>query len=105
MTTTTTTPDVRYLPFDEWQTRARDMRARADRSRASRVAVLRRVCRTAGIEPMLIHNATVSASRGEPWRGVDPSQLRRAARLQRDLYAASRIVDRWHARNRPKFDR
>jgi hypothetical protein len=75
----------------------RALKSRADRSRASRHVALNRVCREAGIgayHGCVLHNALISADQGRPWRDTDTSALRRARRLERDIFAASRIVDR-----------
>ena len=84
--------------FAEWQAQAQMMRAMADRSRASRRTSLERTLRAAGLDFSTLHNAMVGLHYGKPWRGVDYSMARKAQRQQAQLFEASRIVERWHAR-------
>ena len=78
-------------------TEYRALKARAERSRASRAVALNRACREAGIgayHGCVLHNALISADQGRPWRETDTSALRHARRIERDLFAADRIVNR-----------
>lgn len=80
----------------------RSLRERAERSRASRMALARRIGAECGVgseAPFhMAHNAWVGRESGRPWRGVDYSGVRQLRRLERDVWAAARIVDRLIAR-------
>jgi hypothetical protein len=92
------------MTFDQWAAQYRSMMAAAERSRASKRVLLDRACRDAGIgeyHGCVLHNALIGADRGQPWRGVNGSALRRARRIEGDLFAAHAIVDRWARRTRP----
>lgn len=85
----------------DWQAQAQRMRQMARNSQMSRVARLNKLCREAGLGSFngcVLHNCFI----GNPWREVDYSKAREARRLERQLFEASRIVDRWHARTFPE---
>jgi hypothetical protein len=81
----------------------RRLRERAEASAASRLVVARRLGAQAGIgsdAPFhMAHNAMCGLAYGQPWRGVDYSLVRRIARMDREMWAAQRIVDRIVARD------
>ena len=56
-------------------------------------------CRAAGLDANMcsLHNALVSFDDGKPWRKVDYSKARLAARIASD-FRASRIVDNYYLR-------
>ena len=87
--------------FAEWQAQAQRMRAIARQSQTSRLARLNQLCRQAGLgsyNGCVLHNCFI----GNPWREVDYSIARQARRLERQLFEASHIADRWHARTFPE---
>lgn len=96
------------MTTEQWSAQYRRMAAMASRSRASRRVALDRACRAAGIgdyHGCILHNALVAADRGQPWRGVDTSELRRARRIESSLFDALHIVDRWARRTMPAITR
>lgn len=58
-------------------------------------------CAAAGLDVCNLHNAMVGLHYGKPWREVDYSKARLAQRQERELFAASKILDRWCERVRP----
>ena len=98
-----TTQDTQKLTTAEWVEQYRAMKARADRSRASKRIALDRACREAGLgeyHGCVLHNAMVGLRTSRPWKGIDYSAARRAERIERSLFDADKIVSRWAARNR-----
>ena len=82
------------------------LRAIADRIQAMKYRrAIAAYCRALGSEPKadstlnmcVIHNSLVSRENGKPWREVDYSQMRLAARLTSD-WRASRLCDAFYAR-------
>jgi hypothetical protein len=73
----------------------RALKIRAELSRASKLATMRRIAAECGLgEHWLAHNAMCGRNSGRPWRGVDYSGVRRIMRLHREMFAAHRLVDR-----------
>jgi hypothetical protein len=76
----------------------RALKARAARSRMSKMARVRRLAADAGIDPgmpfMHASNALCGLEHGRPWPHVDYSTVRLIQRLERDIFIADRIVDR-----------
>lgn len=91
--------------FTRWQTRAREVRSRAERVTAAIIARARRTARSAGLDPEMpflhAHNAVISADQGTPWRSVDYTLARRVLLLERRSWAPSTTLQRWHERNPP----
>jgi hypothetical protein len=72
----------------------RALKIRAELSRASKLATMRRIAAECGLgEHWLAHNAMVARDTGRPWRGVDYSGVRRVMRLHAEMFAAHRLVD------------
>jgi hypothetical protein len=80
----------------------RALKARAARSRMSKMARVRRLAAAAGIDPgmpfMHASNAMCGVEHGRPWPNVDYSKVRLVLRLERDVFAADHIVDRLASR-------
>lgn len=80
----------------------RALKARAARSRILKMARVRRLAAAAGIDPgmpfMHASNALCGLEHGRPWPHVDYSKVRLVLRLERDVFAAERIVDRLASR-------
>jgi len=67
-----------------------------------RLARMRQLCADAGLDPTLLgihpHNAMCAYHAGKPWKGVDYSLVRKILWMDRHLYDANRILDRYAAR-------
>lgn len=80
------------------------MRDRADRIRSMiHARAIAAYCEAFGGKPAanshldmcVIHNSLIAAERGQPWREVNYSKMRLAARLCGQTHAPRAIVDRW----------
>jgi hypothetical protein len=90
----------RISPLSSAEYRA--LKARATRSRISKIARVRRIAAEAGIDPGMpfVHasNALCGLEYGRPWPNVDYSKVRLVSRLEREIFAADHLVDRLAAR-------
>jgi hypothetical protein len=82
----------------QWLTQLRIMSAIADRTSRSLMERSRATLGEAGISIELSHNAMVSHERGQPWRGVNYSLVRRGRWLVERSYQPRRMVERWYSR-------
>ena len=85
----------------------RSMRDRADRIRAMiHHRAIRAYCAAFGADPStdshldmcIIHNSLIAFDEGKPWREVNYSQMRLAARLCSKTFEPAAIVTRWYVR-------
>lgn len=101
------------MTFDQYTAELRRRMAAADRITAMRRRRLDRLCREAGWSAYpggcVLHNASIGAKSGRPWRTwngatLDGSAIRRAVRLERELFVGHRIVSRWYSRTARDFE-
>jgi hypothetical protein len=90
--------DPATMTFAEYSEHLFSLGERARAVSAQRRRRFRHMCSEAGLEPMLLHNALVGASRGSPWDGVDYSKARRARIFQASIFDAEAIVSRYYTR-------
>ncbi len=90
------------MTYEEWRLRYQRLRGRAENIGAIRRARIERTCIEAGLSPYsgsVLHDALIVADEGRPRREVSYAKARLARRIERSLFDAFALVDRWAVRH------